>query len=533
MWGWPSKTVEVGETGMKGEARMTRNGTARNNARELVLVLGFALTWTSFQKAFYLANFARADLVLPMAPLALGVALGVGAVFLVAYGDRVAADFRLRRRLAFVSCALTFLTGAAVLLFPARGIGIGADVAVEGAGLSGALQPVFFAFLGFTVAISLLCWVAEAMRVTYEMSLPRAVIGVFLGMFIARVTSMVSESIGTTLVAAIFSAPTGLALWCLFSLPYAYEPISASFSDASPDTPGDSEKRRGGRRHGAYAPAIALLFAIIVLCEFTTIMFGPTKGGINVTRDATTLTLFVGMTTLLIIRERGVVSAETARQLWFLMFGCIVGLFLGFLYAALTGELTGSVRADASFTSWALVIILLFLTLLLRSYESASPLGPTWGLLFLLPLCLDAVLKVFVWQNERLVGEGTKAELVALVVLVGLTAAATGTFLYALGSSEAMRSLLGIKSEPVKPTPPYPGTDLRSGTVQLVASEFGLTPRETDIIDCLAHGYTVKAIAESLHISTGTVQTHMKRLYAKMNVHSRQDVIGAIERYAK
>ena len=61
--------------------------------------------------------------------------------------------------------------------------------------------------------------------------------------------------------------------------------------------------------------------------------------------------------------------------------------------------------------------------------------------------------------------------------------------------------------------------------VQKVASAHGLTPRETDVLELVARGYSVRKISETLCISPSTVQGHMRNVYAKLGLHSRQEVI--------
>jgi DNA-binding NarL/FixJ family response regulator len=54
---------------------------------------------------------------------------------------------------------------------------------------------------------------------------------------------------------------------------------------------------------------------------------------------------------------------------------------------------------------------------------------------------------------------------------------------------------------------------------------FGLTTRERELLDLLARGYTYGEVGRLLDISLHTVQTHIKRVYAKMSVHSRAEAV--------
>lgn len=71
----------------------------------------------------------------------------------------------------------------------------------------------------------------------------------------------------------------------------------------------------------------------------------------------------------------------------------------------------------------------------------------------------------------------------------------------------------------------------RSFTRALVqASElYELTRREVDIARLLVRGYSKAAIGEKLCLSESTVRTHARNLYAKLGVHSRQQLIDLFE----
>lgn len=58
-----------------------------------------------------------------------------------------------------------------------------------------------------------------------------------------------------------------------------------------------------------------------------------------------------------------------------------------------------------------------------------------------------------------------------------------------------------------------------------VARERGLTARETEIALLVSQGYSAKTIAEMLYVSPETIRTHTKRIYRKLGVHSKDDVI--------
>ncbi len=65
-----------------------------------------------------------------------------------------------------------------------------------------------------------------------------------------------------------------------------------------------------------------------------------------------------------------------------------------------------------------------------------------------------------------------------------------------------------------------------------VADEFGLSSRETEVMELLGRGRTGPAIAEELFISENTVRTHIKRIYAKVGVSKKQELLAVLEHTA-
>lgn len=61
-----------------------------------------------------------------------------------------------------------------------------------------------------------------------------------------------------------------------------------------------------------------------------------------------------------------------------------------------------------------------------------------------------------------------------------------------------------------------------------IAETRGITPRELEIMEYVARGYSSRWIAETLCLSVSTVQTHVKSIYRKLGVHGKQDVIAMV-----
>lgn len=60
--------------------------------------------------------------------------------------------------------------------------------------------------------------------------------------------------------------------------------------------------------------------------------------------------------------------------------------------------------------------------------------------------------------------------------------------------------------------------------IKLLASEQGLSKRETEVFTLMVKGYNRKAISKELFLAEETIKTHTGRIYQKMLVHSRQEL---------
>lgn len=65
-----------------------------------------------------------------------------------------------------------------------------------------------------------------------------------------------------------------------------------------------------------------------------------------------------------------------------------------------------------------------------------------------------------------------------------------------------------------------------------VAKHYGLTPKETEILILYAKDRTRKHIQDELFISRGTVTTHLRHIYQKMDVHDKQEMLDKIENWS-
>ena len=65
---------------------------------------------------------------------------------------------------------------------------------------------------------------------------------------------------------------------------------------------------------------------------------------------------------------------------------------------------------------------------------------------------------------------------------------------------------------------------------ELLREGFRLTEREAQVCALIASGRNKTAVAEYLALSENTVRTHSKNAYAKLGVHTKEELVELLER---
>lgn len=73
--------------------------------------------------------------------------------------------------------------------------------------------------------------------------------------------------------------------------------------------------------------------------------------------------------------------------------------------------------------------------------------------------------------------------------------------------------------------------DRISKQAALVRQYYRLSAREAEVMELIARGNTVARIAEELIVSENTIRTHSKRIYAKLDIHKKQELLDVIESF--
>lgn len=97
-------------------------------------------------------------------------------------------------------------------------------------------------------------------------------------------------------------------------------------------------------------------------------------------------------------------------------------------------------------------------------------------------------------------------------------------------TSEVLPKTSSASFGPSANAPEY--VDRISKQVYLMKEDYGLSTREAEVAELLARGETVARIADMLFVSENTVRTHSKRIYAKLDIHKKQqlrDLVGSYD----
>jgi DNA-binding CsgD family transcriptional regulator len=112
---------------------------------------------------------------------------------------------------------------------------------------------------------------------------------------------------------------------------------------------------------------------------------------------------------------------------------------------------------------------------------------------------------------------------------------------------EAVRTLVGLIGQVKAPADPdsFPDCTVEEVLVDTevdgsryllirmpepIDADVRLSPREQEIVRMVAKGHPNKVIADVLNISSWTVCTHLRRIFAKLNVTSRAAMVGRISK---
>lgn len=94
-----------------------------------------------------------------------------------------------------------------------------------------------------------------------------------------------------------------------------------------------------------------------------------------------------------------------------------------------------------------------------------------------------------------------------------------------------LMSMMGVPPEGQNTLPSGAANVHIATSVIALGQQFGLTGREIEVLTLYALGHTQARVSEELQLSQNTVHTHIKRIYDKTNLHSRQEILDYLAEY--
>lgn len=259
------------------------------------------------------------------------------------------------------------------------------------------------------------------------------------------------------------------------------------------------------------------------------LMFGFTEGtSLALAENPEGLpTPFLAVVTLLALL---IVPMLTRRSLNpdFLFSLCAIlalgGIFLipAELGSASFGIATATSLLDASYACFNLLLLLVIGSVIARNPLAAvSTSALAVGLLWL-GIALGAGL-----GNTALALLGENGPVITALSLALILA--FGAFCFAVLKFCDFTAAINDIRTPQPLQPPRTAEPTTRERVAQVAKEFGLTKREEEVCELLASGRSASVICERLSISLNTTRYHAKNIYAKLGVHSQQELIDLVE----
>lgn len=438
----------------------------------------------------------------------------------------------------YVICALTLALLAAAL----RGTPVRRTMKIA-SGISSVLAPpgVILLTVGPALGIpsagpiGLVGWipigVSDALLIVgwlsfyHHMDLRRAIISICLSSILCvPVLSLVNAVPGAASTVLVCALPILSALVLRLAC-RALDPLlsPAGAPDPAPDkcAPRDSTVAHP-RRFGHLGRVIALI-ASFGLAFGTMQAFSYTEGGIVIPFWLRAVSICLGTVLALVVNLTfGTSRSSAIFRIALPLIAC------GFLVTPLAPE--GSAIAGCLVIVGFRLFDIQSITILLRACALHDlPPVPTF--------CVGRLANVlgifggwvFVFAMAQLVALDVTAFASINAILLLLLMVTSGTLLDVDGddASEAQAPGAGPGNTAASEAMPTGGRWKRQ--CDLVATQYGLSPRETEVLKLLAKGRDAAYIATVFVISPSTAKTHVHNVYKKLEIHSQQELISLVE----
>lgn len=292
--------------------------------------------------------------------------------------------------------------------------------------------------------------------------------------------------------------------------------LSAAVCVAMPPVP-DAVRGGGGQPYAESPRSLMVVYAaLMVFIACTTVLRTLTAENLETEvlykTDLSKVILF-GISLIMVLVAVLGMRRQTARVPWLVFFAlCLLTLYFSIAFTSMAPVLCREVL----FPSRMYAYFLLFVVSYLYGRIKGSSATVTTCVMF----CLSIAVARGVFIGEAAVVAGCADPQSWVAPLLAITA---------LGMTVLVCALVAVGQRA-----PYSekaiGKDAKHDRCVALGMQCGLTAREAEILELISLGYSRKRIGEMLELSTNTVNSYAKAVYAKLGLHGRQDAIDWIER---
>ena len=320
------------------------------------------------------------------------------------------------------------------------------------------------------------------------------------------------------LLLALQLAALALSAWCLGSLPKD-APAGPTSAQTEHPAAGPDPLTRAGQRDffNVFLVSIIGTFALSVVYG----IIDTAATGIGPSVEATAGISKIGglVAALLFLAYFALAKRSSATFLFNLVFGLLASGMLLIPFLPQDYMVTLNIAAAAG---WKLVMLSLFYLVVVTYAHERTQLLAAMAIAYALPR-----FGLFIGLNLALlfnVGDGTDMARVTTVAFFLLYVIFMAVWF--ANTHERRRALKEMQAayEELDRFTKESG-DYRKNLADELAAEHGLTNREGDILQLLAQGRDAAYISETLFLSRNTVKSYQKSIYAKLDVHSKQEII--------
>ena len=212
-----------------------------------------------------------------------------------------------------------------------------------------------------------------------------------------------------------------------------------------------------------------------------------------------------------------------------LFIASIALVIAGFMLVLPADTRTDTVAAPILIVGYMCFELLTWLALTAAASRNSASAIPTvcWGTA---TSYLGIVAGLLVWMAPNLFlepfikGDNLLQTILVIILIITLV-------IYALVTRRAFEfdaTIAGIAPDAPAPHVEVCFIDSLANSCQQAAKKYNLTPREAEVMTLLAHGNKSSHIQQELTIGANTVKYHVKNIYAKLGVHSQQELIDLI-----